>query len=181
MPSTVCKEIPRGFYGIFVVAESTEFVPEALDPLTIIPNIDESDVLTALSTELETLLPKKEELATSTNVDPFVRSAVTRDGTTLLICGPTDDMIGKTSTFLWSFAQGKGLRLFAVSVGEPLPPGLANLYKGAGPEIRLSDLLPDVREFLLTGKTDHMAPERRPRALPTLPPGKEIDYEEVVE
>ena len=184
MPSTLYKEIPRGFYGIFVVSESATFVPGALETavlLTIIPSTDEGRVLAALSAELEAFLPKEEELPTSTNVNPFVRSALTKDGTTLLLCGPTDDMIGRTTTFMWSFAQAKGLRLFAVGVGEPLPPGLANHYKGAGPDIRLSDLPPDVLHFLRTGKTDHMAPERRPRPFPTLAPGKEIDYEEVVE
>ena len=184
MASTIYKEIPRGFYGIFVVSELGKFVAEALETavlLTIIPSTDEGHVLAALSAELEALLPEKEVLPTSTNVDPFVRSTLTKDGTTLLVCGPTDDMIGKTTTFMWSFAQAKGLHLFAVGVGEPLPPGLANHYKGAGPDICLSDLPPDVLHFVRTGKTDHMAPERRPRPLPTLAPGKEIDYEEVVE
>ena len=95
MPSTLYKEIPRGFYGIFVVSESAAFVPEALEtavPLTIIPSTNEGHVLAALFAELEALLPKKEELPTSTNVDLFVRSALTKDGTMLLVCGPTDDM-----------------------------------------------------------------------------------------
>ena len=175
MSSTVYKEVPRGFYAAFVVSEKPGFLSELI---TSAWAIDPVEPLRSLATELENRAPPKEAIVAHTNVDPFTKTAKCIDGTTLILWGPTDDLLEDQVPFMLKFAQEKGLRLFVLGVREPLWPGLVHSFKGMHPSVRLCDLPQDVARVLFTGNAEHLPPKHRPR-YPTLAAGIEIDYEEV--
>lgn len=181
MPSSIYKEVPHGFYVGFVVSESADFKPELIASASAIDLLDGEPAVATLASELESLLPPTHEIVASTNVLPSTKAAKLSDGTTMILLGPTDDLMENQLPFMWNFAQENTLRLFVIGVGEPLFPGITNSYKGTNPPMMLGDHPEDVVQYLVTGNANYLTPERRPCLPRTLPAEIEIDYEEVVE